>query len=192
MRRVVQSILVEAVKMRLVVDNIGKVKHADIEIDGITVVAGENNTGKSTLGKTLWCVFNSFHNLETRIHEERKRRIERELGRVLGIRNQLWCQGDWMGMVVEDTGQSLIYRCNDCFNSSNFDSLVFSLELLDGYGQSLGSPSPVIEETKSCLTLLNDYTDINEKKVFRATRIMTHSVCLTEVFSGLDHIFSKN
>ena len=74
---------------------------------------------------------------------------------------KLWCQGDWMGMVVEDTGQSLIYRCNDCFNSSNFDSLVFSLELLDGYGQSLGSPSPVIEETKSCLTLLNDYTDIN-------------------------------
>lgn len=40
--------------MRLEIRNIGKVRHADIAIDGITVIAAANNTGKSTLGKALY------------------------------------------------------------------------------------------------------------------------------------------
>ena len=43
------------------VKNIGKIRHADVKLDGITVIAGENNTGKSTIGKMLFCVFNSFY-----------------------------------------------------------------------------------------------------------------------------------
>lgn len=31
--------------------NIGRVAEADIEINGIAVIAGENGTGKSTVGK---------------------------------------------------------------------------------------------------------------------------------------------
>ena len=36
--------------MRLYLKNVGKVSEADIKLDGITVIAGENNTGKSTVG----------------------------------------------------------------------------------------------------------------------------------------------
>lgn len=63
--------------MRLRVSNIGRVGRADIAIDGITVIAGENNTGKSTMGKALWCMFNSYHNLRSRVAEERIARIAR-------------------------------------------------------------------------------------------------------------------
>lgn len=58
--------------MKISLINIGKVKKADIEINGITVIAGENNTGKSTVGKALWSIFNSFHNIENELKEERK------------------------------------------------------------------------------------------------------------------------
>ena len=34
--------------MRLKIENFAKVKRAEIVVDGITVIAGENNTGKST------------------------------------------------------------------------------------------------------------------------------------------------
>ena len=44
--------------MKISLNNISKVKKADIEIKGITVIAGENNTGKSTVGKALWSIFN--------------------------------------------------------------------------------------------------------------------------------------
>ena len=36
--------------MRLHIENIAKFEMADIDIDGITVIAGSNNTGKSTIG----------------------------------------------------------------------------------------------------------------------------------------------
>ena len=40
--------------MRLKIENIGKVRYADVKLNGITVVAGENSSGKSTVGKILF------------------------------------------------------------------------------------------------------------------------------------------
>ena len=40
------------------VKNIGKIRHADVKLDGITVIAGEINSFKSTIGNMLFCVFN--------------------------------------------------------------------------------------------------------------------------------------
>ena len=39
--------------MRLKIRNFAKILQADIEIDGITIIAGNNNIGKSTIGKIL-------------------------------------------------------------------------------------------------------------------------------------------
>ena len=61
--------------MRLTLENIAKVRKADVEINGITVIAGENNTGKSTVGKALYSVFNSLYHAEDQIKEERVKTI---------------------------------------------------------------------------------------------------------------------
>lgn len=63
--------------MKLSIKNIGKLSEASIEINGITVIAGENNTGKSTVGKTLYCLFNAFHNINDKITEERNMSVYR-------------------------------------------------------------------------------------------------------------------
>lgn len=57
--------------MKLVLENIAKVKKAEIEIKGITVIAGENNTGKSTVGKALYSIFNSFYHIDNQIRNEK-------------------------------------------------------------------------------------------------------------------------
>ncbi len=44
--------------MKLSLKNMGKIGAATIEINGITVIAGENNTGKSTVGKALYFLQN--------------------------------------------------------------------------------------------------------------------------------------
>lgn len=62
--------------MRLSLKNIGKVKNATIDINGITVITGKNNTGKSTVSKVLFSVFNSFYAIEQRIVSERASNIE--------------------------------------------------------------------------------------------------------------------
>ena len=62
--------------MRLKIDNFAKVEYADILIDGITVIAGDNNTGKSTIGKTLYAAFNSLYNLNEKIEYRREEEMK--------------------------------------------------------------------------------------------------------------------
>lgn len=57
--------------MKLFLKNIGKIAEATVEIKGISVIAGENNTGKSTVGKALFSVFNSFYKIQEQILQER-------------------------------------------------------------------------------------------------------------------------
>lgn len=62
--------------MEIFIKNIGKVREANIKIDGITVIAGENDTGKSTISKSLFTVFNTFYNINDKVELQRKRSIE--------------------------------------------------------------------------------------------------------------------
>ena len=68
--------------MRLTLKNIGKIGTASVEINGITVIAGENNTGKSTVGRALFAVFNSFCNVQKQIENERVDSIDNLLNRM--------------------------------------------------------------------------------------------------------------
>lgn len=61
--------------MRLRIRDFAKVKEADIILDGITVIAGKNNTGKSTVGKVLDSMYNSTNNLENKMKSARKSRL---------------------------------------------------------------------------------------------------------------------
>ena len=65
--------------MHLQLKNIAKISLADIELTGITVVAGANDTGKSTVGKVLFCIFNGFCEISNQIYIERTNVIERIL-----------------------------------------------------------------------------------------------------------------
>ncbi|MDR2706047.1 MAG: ATP-binding protein [Planctomycetaceae bacterium] len=71
--------------MFLEIKNIGKIKNAKIELRGITVLAGNNNTGKSTFGKVLFCVFNSFFDAENTIQKERHNDIESIISRFIPL-----------------------------------------------------------------------------------------------------------
>lgn len=61
--------------MKLCVDNFALIKHAEIDIDGITVIAGNNNTGKSTVGKILYSMFNALNNLDDKIRKQREEQL---------------------------------------------------------------------------------------------------------------------
>ena len=65
--------------MKLSIRNVGKLKEADVEINGITVIAGENNTGKSTIGKVLFSIFQSLYKLDDQIIREKRNTIKHNL-----------------------------------------------------------------------------------------------------------------
>lgn len=62
--------------MRLNIRDFAKIKEAEIIVDGITVIAGENNTGKSTVGKIIFSIFHALSGIEDKIVDERLKEIE--------------------------------------------------------------------------------------------------------------------
>lgn len=94
--------------MKLSLKNIGKVRWASVEINGITVIAGENNTGKSTVGRTLFSVFNSFYNIDEQILRERIRSISRSIDLFYRNANDL----RYYAMDTEEIAKALIDKIN--------------------------------------------------------------------------------
>lgn len=68
--------------MKLSLKNIGIIQNATIDISGITVIAGENGTGKSTVGKALYAFFNSLNNIEAKVRDERIQTVVNYLGKI--------------------------------------------------------------------------------------------------------------
>ena len=48
------------INMVLEIKNVGLIESASIELNGITVITGHNNSGKSTVSKSLYCIASSF------------------------------------------------------------------------------------------------------------------------------------
>ena len=65
--------------MLLQFKNVGRIREASIEINGITVICGDNDTGKSTIGKLLYCIYASLYRLSNEIRKERMSSIRRSI-----------------------------------------------------------------------------------------------------------------
>lgn len=65
--------------MEINIKNVGKIKTCNIELNGITVVAGENSSGKSTIGKTLYSIYHTFYNVAGKVQDQKKRAVNRVL-----------------------------------------------------------------------------------------------------------------
>ena len=61
--------------MKLIVKDFAKIKKAELIFNGLTVIAGDNNTGKSTIGKILFTLFHRLRNMPQRVFDERKASI---------------------------------------------------------------------------------------------------------------------
>lgn len=72
--------------MKISIDNIGHVRSANIDVNSITVIAGNNNTGKSTVGKVLYATATGLNLLEPlKILEEKLEAVSLRLSSLLNI-----------------------------------------------------------------------------------------------------------
>jgi len=61
--------------MKLKIENVGMIRSADIKLDGLTVIAGENDTGKSTVGKLIFSLVKAFNRYEEDLNESKNSRV---------------------------------------------------------------------------------------------------------------------
>lgn len=62
--------------MQFKLKNFGKITEADIKLDGITVICGNNNTGKSTVGKALFAYFNALNDYKNKIDKQKSNKFK--------------------------------------------------------------------------------------------------------------------
>ena len=56
--------------MDFTIKNVGVVKESTIKLDGLTVITGANNSGKSTIGKALYATIEGLNNIEQKRERE--------------------------------------------------------------------------------------------------------------------------
>lgn len=71
--------------MNIKLENIGIIKDSTIAIDGLTVITGKNNSGKTTVGKTLYSLLDAVCNIRQKAEMDRYVYIKKQLDNVQNI-----------------------------------------------------------------------------------------------------------
>ena len=136
--------------MKLEIRNIGRVENADIEIQGITVVAGENGTGKSTISKSLYSI------LEISNDSLRKAQGEK-------MRSMRSCVTNWGKKNISFLGinsSSLQKKVNEINKAANGDQKFFLYEMKEYLIQNI--PDKFWNEEKAEKEILYLFETYNE------------------------------
>lgn len=67
--------------MRLTLQNIGLIQYTEILLDGITLIVGNNSTGKSTVGRAFYLYGMCLNGMDQYIRKDRQKTIFQELNR---------------------------------------------------------------------------------------------------------------
>lgn len=161
--------------MKLSLKNIGKIKEGIVEINGITIIAGVNNTGKSTVGKTLYSIFNSFYNIESQIKKERVQIVENLL--------------------------DMMYRNSTNRLTSRVDTFDIAENIIDNINNYLSQPEMLKNEIMNSIiqydenfekVLANENDIINEtiKRIMETINVSSEEIFKTVLNKKLDSEFN--
>ena len=149
--------------MEIVVKNIGKVKEANIKIDGITVIAGENDTGKSTISKVLFTVFNTFYNINKKIKMQKessiKKIIDSSIYNKIDFSNETFCESffensNFTRMITNEIIKNFeIYKIN---NNKLRNKILDYLEEFNLRLEKNSNINDIVEKIKLVLNISNE------------------------------------
>ena len=58
--------------MKIKLQGIGIIKDSEIELNGLTVITGDNNSGKTTVGKVVYSLFDAVSDLQMKAEVDKK------------------------------------------------------------------------------------------------------------------------
>ncbi len=68
--------------MNIKLENIGIVKNSNIQLDGLTVITGDNSSGKTTVGKAIYSLIDAVSDISTKVRRDKCDYIWKSLIRV--------------------------------------------------------------------------------------------------------------
>lgn len=168
--------------MKLSIRNVGKLKKADVEINGITVITGENDTGKSTVGKVLWSVFNGFYEIDEKVYKEKVSELEKIVDKLMkeNSYNKITDNfKDFFG-IFDRTEEKIAIELLK--NNKNYSENEIKI-IINNYKKDLkiGNISNFVQE-------INDTLKISDKEIIK---VIVSRVINKEFHNQINAIFSK-
>ena len=114
--------------MNLLIKNTGIIKNAEIAFNGLTVIAGKNDTGKSTVGKLMFAIVKAFSRFEQDLNEDKKKHIF-EAVRILYFKIRKNYSFEKYPKLKEDFYPRFFFKeIETLLDSDDFEKLKFLLE----------------------------------------------------------------
>ena len=168
--------------MKLSIRNVGKLKEADVEINGITVITGENDTGKSTVGKVLWSVFNGFYEIDEKVYNEKVSELEKIIDEIIkeNVYKNLSTDYNSFFEIFNSTGEKIAIE----FLKENKDYSEDEIKIIiNNYKKDLK-----IENISNFVQEINETLKISDKEIIK---VIVSRVMNKEFHNQINAIFSK-
>ena len=76
--------------MQIKLKNIGMLKEAELSLNSLTLIAGENDNGKSTVGKVVFCIIKAINRYKEDLQESKEHKLNEKFNNLFFfIRNLL-------------------------------------------------------------------------------------------------------
>lgn len=168
--------------MKLSIRNVGKLKEADVEINGITVITGENDTGKSTVGKVLWSVFNGFYEIDEKVYNEKVFELEKIIDEIIkeNVYKNLSTDYNSFFEIFNSTGKKIAIEFLKGNKNYSEDEIKI---IINNYKKDLK-----IENISKFVQEINETLKISDKEIIK---VIVSRVMNKEFHNQINAIFSK-
>ena len=168
--------------MKLSIKNVGKLKEADVEINGITVITGENDTGKSTVGKVLWSVFNGFYEIDEKVYKEKVSELEKIIDEIIkeNVYKNLSTDYNSFFEIFNSTGKKIAIEFLKGNKNYSEDEIKI---IINNYKKDLK-----IENISNFVQKINETLKISDKEIIK---VIVSRVMNKEFHNQINAIFSK-
>ena len=168
--------------MKLTINNIGKLKNAEVVIDGITVITGENDTGKSTVGKVLWSVFNGFYEIDEKVYNEKVSELEKIIDEIIkeNVYKNLSMDYNSFFEIFNSTREKIAIELLK--NNKNYSEDEIKI-IINNYKKDLK-----IENISNFVQKINETLKISDKEIIK---VIVSRIMNKEFHNQINAVFSK-
>ena len=168
--------------MKLTINNIGKLKNAEVVIDGITVITGENDTGKSTVGKVLWSVFDGFYEIDEKVYNEKVSELEKIIDEIIkeNVYKNLSTDYNSFFEIFNSTGKKIAIEFLKKNKNYSEDEIKI---IINNYKKDLK-----IENISNFVQEINETLKISDKEIIK---VIVSRIMNKEFHNQINAVFSK-
>jgi predicted ATPase len=191
--------------LNLTLKNVGIIKNAKIALNGLTVIAGENDTGKSTVGKLMFAIVKALSRFEQDLNENKKKQIREIIETIYFQLRKSYSFQKYPALKQEFHPEVFVEEVEKLVAHNHFNELNLLLDKKRRIWENVQSDSMTVEKIQLDFEALNHLVTQKEDKKSVIKRALTKALVsefhfeitpknallksLISIEEGMNHIF---